>query len=229
VLLVDFHKPLLRALKHGLEDFGLGVETIATGGSANLKASAADHDIMVLDWMVSPDHGPRLLQEWRAVGIAMEILVLTAKDCVQDRVKGLDLGADDCLARPFHLSELVARVRALARRRRRQTPDPLLRVEDLEIDTAMRSVKRGGQYIALTPREFDLLLLLARNEGKVVTRSTILNQLYPDRGENHSNVVDVYIRYLRAKIDTGFTPKLISTRWGEGYLLGRDLKALGAS
>jgi DNA-binding response OmpR family regulator len=228
VLLIDVHKPLLRALNHGLEDVGLAVESIASG-SGNLKASAADHDIMVLDWMVAPEDGPRLLQEWRAVGLAAEILVLTAKDCVQDRVKGLDLGADDCLARPFHLSELIARVRALVRRRRRQTPDPLLRVEDLEIDATMRAVKRGGQYIALTPREFDLLLLLARNEGTVVTRTTILNHLYPDRGDNHSNVVDVYIRYLRAKIDTGFRPKLITTRWGEGYLLGRDAKAPSAS
>ncbi|HBI45848.1 MAG TPA: DNA-binding response regulator, partial [Planctomycetales bacterium] len=132
-----------------------------------------------------------------------------------------DAGADDYLAKPFELEELFARLRALIRRGH-QVKDPVLRVHDLEIDTAGRNVKRAGQTIHLTPREFALLEFLAFHRGKVVSRTMIWNHLYDEQDENTSNVVDVYIRYLRNKIDKGFDPPLIQTRWGEGYLLRGD-------
>ena len=159
-----------------------------------------------------------LLREWRRDGMKVHVLCLTAKDTTEDKVRGLDTGADDYLTKPFQLEELLARLRALIRRGH-QVKDPVLRILDLEIDTAARTVKRAGQSIHLTPREYALLQFLAFHRGKVVTRSMIWEHLYDEHDENTSNVVDVYIRYLRNKIDKGFDPPLILTRWGEGYLL----------
>src|SRR6516165_10218021 len=171
--------------------------------------------------------GLSLLQKWRRAGVSTHVLVLTARGTIDDKVKGLDLGADDYLTKPFQWEELLARLRALVRRGH-QVKDPVLRVHDLEIDTAARTVKRAGQPIHLTPREFALLEFLAFHRGKVVSRSMIWEHLYDEHDENTSNVVDVYIRYLRNKIDKGFEPALIMTRWGEGYLL-RDDKDDGGS
>ncbi len=218
VLLIEDHRPLLRALKRGLEEEGFAVDTAEDGEEGEYKGRTANYDAIVLDLMLPKKDGLTVLKEWRQQGIKTHVLVLTAKDTTDDKVAGLDRGADDYLTKPFHLEELFARLRALIRRGH-QVKDPVLRVFDLEIDTAARTVKRAGQAIHLTPREYALLQFLAFHQGKVVSRSMIWEHLYDEYDDNTSNVVDVYIRYLRAKIDKGFDPPLILTRWGEGYML----------
>jgi DNA-binding response OmpR family regulator len=218
VLLVEDHKPLAKSLKRGLEEEGFAVDIAEDGEEADYKGRTGSYDIVVLDLMLPKKDGLTLLKEWRKAGMNTHVLVLTAKDATEDKVNGLDLGADDYLTKPFQLEELMARLRALLRRSH-QIKDPMIRVFDLEIDTAARNVKRAGQTVHLTPREFALLQFLAYHRGKVVTRTMIWEHLYDEYDENTSNVVDVYIRYLRTKIDKGFDPPLILTRWGEGYML----------
>jgi DNA-binding response OmpR family regulator len=221
VLLVEDHKPLLRALRQGLEEENFAVDAAADGEEADVKARNTSYDVIILDLMLPKVDGLTLLGRWRKDGIKTHVLVLTARGSIEDKVKGLDSGADDYLTKPFELEELLARLRALIRREH-QTKDPVIRVHDLEIDTSSRMVRRAGQVIALTPREYSLLEFLAFHRGKVATRSMIWEHLYDEQDESTSNVVDVYIRYLRNKIDKGFDPPLILTRWGEGYLLRGD-------
>jgi DNA-binding response OmpR family regulator len=218
LLLVEDHEPLVRALKRGLEEEGFAVDTARDGEEGAHKARTAEYDVIVLDIMLPKEDGLSLLKKWRRAGLKSHVLLLTARGTIEDKVKGLDLGADDYLTKPFELEELLARLRALVRRGH-EIKDPVLRVHDLEIDTTARIVKRAGQAIHLTPREFALLQFLAFHRGKVVTRSMIWEHLYDEHDENTSNVVDVYIRYLRNKIDKDFELPLILTRWGEGYML----------
>jgi DNA-binding response OmpR family regulator len=221
VLLVEDHKPLVRSLRRGLEEEGFAVDVAYDGEEGDFKAQSAEYDAIILDLMLPKEDGLSLLQRWRRKGMQTHVLVLTARGSLEDKVRGLDIGADDYLAKPFELGELLARLRALIRRGH-QVKDPILRIHDLAIDTAARTVKRAGQPIHLTPREFALLEFLAFHHGKVVSRSMIWEHLYDEHDENTSNVVDVYIRYLRNKIDKGFEPALIMTRWGEGYQLRGD-------
>jgi DNA-binding response OmpR family regulator len=220
-LLVEDHKPLVRALKQGLEEEGFAVDVALDGEEGGYKGESADYDVIILDLMLPKVDGLSLLQRWRRKGIKTHVLLLTARGTTEDKVKGLDLGADDYLTKPFELEELLARLRALIRRGH-EIKDPILRIHDLEIDTAGRTVKRSGQAIHLTPREYALLEFLAFHRGRVVTRSMIWEHLYDEHDENTSNVVDVYIRYLRNKIDKGFENPLILTRWGEGYMIRGD-------
>jgi DNA-binding response OmpR family regulator len=221
VLLIEDHKPLARALKQGLEEEGFAVDVAPDGEEGDFKARTANYDVIILDIMLPKHDGLSLLQNWRKDGMSTHVLVLTARGGIEEKVKGLDLGADDYMTKPFELEELLARLRALIRRVH-QVKTPVIRIHDLEIDTASRTVKRSGQAIHLTPREYALLEFLAFHRGRVTTRSMIWEHLYDDQDENTSNVVDVYIRYLRNKIDKGFDPPLILTRWGEGYLLRND-------
>lgn len=221
VLLIEDHRPLVRALKQGLEEEGFAVDVAADGEEGDFKAKTANYDVIILDLMLPKEDGLSLLQRWRKNGLTTHVLVLTARDRMEDKVRGLDLGADDYLTKPFQLEELLARLRALVRRRH-QVKDPVLRIHDLEIDTAAHTVRRGGQAIHLTPREYALLQFLAFHRGKVVTRTMIWDHLNNEDTQHTSNVVDVYIRYLRTKIDKDFEPPLILTRWGEGYMLRGD-------
>jgi len=218
VLLIEDHKPLVRALKQGLEEEGFAVDVAYDGEEGGYKAQTANYDVIILDLMLPKEDGLSLLQRWRRSNMKSHVLVLTARGGIEDKVRGLDLGADDYLTKPFELTELLARLRALVRRGH-QVKNPVLRIHDLEIDTAARTVKRSGKSIHLTPREYALLQFLAFHRGKVVTRSMIWEHLYDEHDENTSNVVDVYIRYLRNKIDKDYDPQLILTRWGEGYML----------
>lgn len=218
ILVVEDNKILARAYRQAFEEENFAVDVAFDGEEGDVKARNTSYDIIVLDQMLPKIDGLTLLRAWRKDGIETQVLMLTARDTTQDVVRGLDCGADDYMKKPAPLEELLARVRALIRRGH-QKKDPILRIYDLEIDTAARTVKRAGQSITLTPREYALLEFLAYHRGKVATRSMIWEHLYDEKDENTSNVVDVYIRYLRAKIDKGFDPQLILTRWGEGYLL----------
>jgi len=227
LLLVEDHKPLVRALRQGLEEEGFAVDVAYDGEEADHKATGTNYDVIILDMMLPKKDGATLLKSWRSAGLQTHVIVLTALGTLEDKVKGLDIGADDYLTKPFELEELLARVRALIRRQH-QAKDPVLRVHDLTIDTASRDVRRGGQSIHLTPREYALLEFLAFHCGKVVTRTMIWEHLYDEHDESTSNVVDVYIRYLRNKIDKGFPVPLILTRWGEGYMLRGEDSTEGA-
>ena len=221
VLLVEDSERLQRSVATGLRQSGYAVDVAGNGTDGLWRARSADYDVIVLDVMLPGLDGLSGLARLREEGRDAHVLLLTARDAVADRVGGLRAGADDYLVKPFAFEELLARVGALARRRHGRA-SPVIRVGGLEIDTAARTVKRGGQPIHLTPREYALLEFLAFHRGKVATRSMIWEHLYDEQDESTSNVVDVYIRYLRAKIDKGFDPPLILTRWGEGYMLRGD-------
>jgi DNA-binding response OmpR family regulator len=204
-----------------LEEAGFAVDFLHVGQAGNRKVRPASCDVIVLDLTARELGGPSALRGWQQEGGAAKLLALTT-DNPTDRVSCLDLGADDCLAKPFLFEELLARLRALCRRRE----DPngtTLRVADLELDLVTQTAKRSGQPVQLTPRECSLLEILMRNRGKVVSRTVIWQHLYGERSAYKSNVIDVYIRYLRNKIDRGFDRPLILTRRGSGYLLrGED-------
>jgi DNA-binding response OmpR family regulator len=221
ILLIEDHKPLIRALRQCLEEEGFAVDIALDGEEGDFKARTAEYDVIILDLMLPKEDGLTLLQRWRTSGMSTHVLVLTARSSIEDKVRGLDLGADDYLTKPFELDELLARLRALIRRGH-QVKTPIIQILDLEIDTASRVVRRAGQNIDLTPREYSLLEFLAFHRGKVVTRTMIWEHLWDEHNQSTSNVVDVYIRYLRNKIDKGFNPPLIVTRWGEGYLLRNE-------
>jgi DNA-binding response OmpR family regulator len=197
------------------------VDVAASAAEADALAGAARYDVVVLDASPPKLDGLALLRGWRAAGLDAHVLVVSTRAATRDTVAGLDAGADDYLARPFEVAELLARVRALVRRAYRQK-DPVLRCHDLEIDTAARVVRRGGRVIRLTAREYALLEFLAFHRGRAVSRAMIREQLRGGRAGVGSNVVSVHVRSLRAKIDRGFAIPLILTRWGEGYVLRGD-------
>jgi DNA-binding response OmpR family regulator len=221
VLIVEDQPAMLKALRQGLEEEGFAVDVAPDGEEADLKARTSPYDVIVLDIMLPKVDGLTLLKRWREAGMSSHVLMLTAKGTLDDRVQGLDTGADDYLTKPYEFDELLARIRALVRRGH-MVKNPMIQVLDLTLDTAARQVTRAGHKIHLTPREYALLEFLAFHRGRVVTRTMIWEHLYDEYDENTSNVVDVYIRYLRNKIDKGFDPPLILTKWGEGYMLRGD-------
>lgn len=221
VLVTEDHASLARSIANGLREEGFAVDLTARGGEAVTLADANPYDCIVLDVMLPDRDGWSVLKHLRDTGSSSPVLMLTARDAIEDRVKGLNLGADDYLVKPFAWEELLARVRALVRRGHGQR-SPVIQVADLEIDTAAKSVRRGGQPIALSAKEYALLEFLAHRQGKVVSRAEIWDHLYDSADETTSNVVDVYIGYLRNKIDRDHPVKLIQTRRGMGYLLSAE-------
>ncbi len=218
ILLVEDYTPLRESVAQALEEAGFAVDASGDGEEGLWHARSGAHDAIVLDIGLPKRDGITLLKQLREAGRRTPVLLLTAKDTVADRVAGLDHGADDYLVKPFALEELLARVRALVRRKY-DTKDPILRVQDLEVNTARHLVHRGGEKILLTAREYTLLEFLAHRAGEVVSRTDIWEHVYDFQSAVESNVVDVYIGYLRKKIERPGRPRLIHTRRGQGYVL----------
>ena len=218
ILIVEDEAGVAGFVEQGLTEAGYAVD-VARDGSEGLEyALAFEYDVMVLDIMLPKMNGLDLLHEIRDKRVKAPVLLLTARDGVDDRVKGLDVGADDYLIKPFAFPELLARIRALLRRPPLQSGN-LLSMNDLEMDVTQREVRRAGKKIELSPREFSLLELLLRHPNQVLTRTQIVEHVWNFDFYGETNVVDVYIGYLRRKIDSGFVPPLIQTVRGVGYRL----------
>lgn len=218
ILVVEDFAPLRGTLERALRGAGFAVDGASTGTEALYHLADAVHDVVILDLMLPQVDGLTVLRQMRTAANPAHVLVLTARDAVDDRVTALDLGADDYLVKPFALTELLARVRALVRRAYARK-DPVLRIADLEVDTAGHHARRGGQAIDLTAREFSLLEYLALRSGEVVSRDDILERLHALDAAVTSNVLDVHVSNLRRKLEADGGPRLLHTRRGEGYLL----------
>ena len=219
ILVVEDDKAVASFVKRGLESEQYAVDVAGDGEEAQVLIEAASFDLIILDLVLPKVDGLEVLKQIRSRKPSPPVLILSGRARVEDRVKGLDLGADDYLAKPFSFSELSARVRALLRRNP-SSLDIILRVDDLELDRAERLVRRAGRRIDLTPREFALLEYLMRNAGRPVTRAMIIEHVWNFSFDTMTNVVDVYINYLRKKVDQGFEHKLIHTVRNVGYVLG---------
>ena len=222
ILVVEDELKVAEALQAGLQLEGYDV-VLARTGEEGLRAAAGAFDLVVLDLMLPGCDGIDVLKRIRTRGSAVPVLVLTARDTIEDRVEGLDAGADDYLIKPFAFPELIARIRALLRRGK---ADAALRLHlgDLDVDRVARTVVRGSQRIDLTPREFDLLEYLLRHQRTLVSREMIAREVWrePNRGTPLDNVIDVHIARLRRKVDQDFAVKLIHTVRGVGFILGED-------
>jgi DNA-binding response OmpR family regulator len=223
ILIVEDERRLAAAVRRVLEEEGHVVDVVHDGEDGLYQALLEEYDAIILDVMLPGKDGIAVARELRAKGRTTPILMLTARDAIPDRVAGLDAGADDYLVKPFALSELLARLRALDRRARMSAAEPhVLRVADLELDLRAREARRQGKRIELTAKEFALLEALMRHPGQVLTRSQLLDMVWHYDASIESNIVDTYIHYLRTKVDKDFEPKLIRTVRGAGYALRDD-------
>ncbi|HXG35976.1 MAG TPA: response regulator transcription factor [Dehalococcoidia bacterium] len=220
VLLVEDERRLSQVIRRVLEEEGHTVDVAYDGEEALAMAMDGSHDVIILDILLPGLDGVEVCRSLRQNRVDTPVLLLTALDTVQDRVRGLDAGADDYLGKPFAFQELLARVRALGRRRVQAREPDRLEVADLVLDLRRRKAERAGQLIELSPREFLLLEFLLRNAGRVVTRAQVLDHLWGYDFTPDSNLVDVYVSYLRRKVDRKHSNKLIRTVRGMGYILG---------
>lgn len=222
VLLAEDDRRVSSFIRRGMVQEGFAVDVAPDGRDAFHLAMHEPYDVIVLDLVIPFMDGFEVLAELRRQACKVPVLILSARDSVADRVRGLNDGADDYLVKPFSFDELVARVRALLRRGTPDVEQSVLRIADLEMDLATRTVTRGGQRIDLTPKELSLLEYMLRHRETVLTRSMIAAHVWDQHFDSFSNVIDVYIRYLRAKLDEDFETKLIHTVRGIGYLLSAE-------
>jgi DNA-binding response OmpR family regulator len=220
VLVVEDERRLAQLVRRVLEEEGHTVDVAHDGEEGLQMALEGTHDVIVLDIMLPEINGLDVCKSLRANRVDTPVLLLTALDGVDDRVRGLDAGADDYLPKPFAFQELMARLRALSRRRVQPRDPQELNVDDLTLDLRRRRAQRDGRQIELSPKEFSLLEFLMRNQGRVVTRTQILDHLWGYDFATDSNLVDVYVAYLRRKVDKDTSNKLIRTVRGVGYALG---------
>lgn len=218
VLLAEDDRRIANFVSKGLRENTYAVDVVNNGEDALYQISISDYDLIVLDVMMPLKDGFEVCRELRNDGNKTPILMLTARDAVEDRISGLDFGADDYLIKPFEFGELLARLRALLRRQIGIRP-PKIVIADLEIDTISQRVWRGGNEILLTTKEYALLEYLAREKGKVIGREEISTHVWDESFDAFSNLIEVYVNRLRAKIDKDFPLQLIHTRRGAGYIL----------
>lgn len=218
ILLVEDEPSAAKMLAKGLREHSYAVDMVGDGEAALYQLSIYDYDLLILDVMLPRKDGFEVCREMRAAGSSVPVLMLTARDMVEDKIAGLDLGADDYLTKPFDFGELLARIRALLRRREALCPS-LLVVADLEIDTHSKHVRRAGRNIQLTVKEYGLLEYFARNVNRVLGRAEIAEHVWDENFDIFSNLIEVYVQRLRRKIDDGHQVKLFQTRRGEGYVL----------
>ena len=219
LLLAEDDHQLRDAVARGLREHAFAVDAVADGDSAVTHAAVHDYDAIVLDVLMPGPDGLAVCRELRRRGIHVPVLLLTARDAVDDRIRGLDAGADDYLTKPFHFGELLARLRALLRRRGEVLPATVV-VGDLEIDTRRQVVRRAGRAIELTAREYAFLAYLARHAGRVVSRGELAAHVWDDNHDPTANLIDVYVSRVRRKVDGGAARALLHTRRGAGVLLG---------
>jgi DNA-binding response OmpR family regulator len=208
-------------IQKGLQENGFVADLARDGDEGFSLAAGGAYDLLILDVMLPGRSGLEILKELRERGQDTPVLFLSARGEASDRIKGLNLGADDYLSKPFAFAELLARVRAIARRRLGEPLDGRIEVEDLVLDTQRHTVERAGRLIDLTPKEFTLLEYLMRNAEQVVSRAMITEKVWGYSFDSYSNLIDVHINHLRKKMDRGFEPKLIHTVKGVGYFMGR--------
>ena len=218
ILIVEDEKKTAAFLAKGLREAGFVADVARDGEDGLFRALSQEYDLLILDAMLPQRDGWSVLREVRNRGRSMPVLFLTARNTVPDRVKGLELGADDYLVKPYAFTELLARVRALLRRRGERSPD-VVQIADLRVDLLGAKAHRGGTRLDLAPKEFALLSLLARRQGEVLSRLIIAEHVWDMQFEGDSNVVDVAIRRLRRKVDDPFPIKLVHTVRGMGYVL----------
>ncbi len=226
VLLVEDEHKIAAYVKRGLEEQGYAVDVSYSGSEALDWLQAVAFDLIILDVLLPGLDGIGVCHEARRIGVRTPILMLTARDAIDDRVAGLDAGADDYLVKPFAVKELLARLRALGRRGAEVLRSPVLCVGDLRLDTTTHRVTRGSRAIELTAKEYAILECLLREPGRLLTRKVIAEHVWSYESDNESNVIDVYIRNLRRKIDDGEPVKLIHTVRGAGYRLAEDADEL---
>ena len=219
VLIVEDDPELAALLRDGLRAQRIDPTLTTAYGEGLAQATSGDYDVIILDVRLPGGTGFELCGELRRQGVTTPVLMLTALDAVDDRVRGLEVGADDYLTKPFAFRELVARLKALARRRPALTP-AVHRIADLEVDLAARRVSRGGSPLTLSAKEFALLELFVTHPGQVLDRATITAHVWDDNHDPFTNVLEVLVRRLRRKLDDGFEPKLITTLRGAGYRFG---------
>jgi len=218
ILVVEDDRKVANFIQSGLQQEGYAVDVMNEGSGAGERAAMIDYDAVILDLMLPGQSGLQVLREIRARKPHLPVLILTAKDSLEDRVTGLDAGGDDYMVKPFALAELGARLRALLRRGLPQ--QSVLRVADLQMDTVRRVVRRADRVIELKPKEYALLEFLMRNSGRPMTKSLIIEHVWDIHFDSVSNVVEVHVNSLRNKIDRGFGEPLIQTVRGVGYMLG---------